>query len=196
MTIDQLDKLKSLAERTTPGLGGLFSSDTTSYMPNLYLINPNDVAYFTAVSPDVVLELVAEMKELHEEVKTLRFNLEQKSREIGRSEHRGNTVDYIYDKLENYSNQLLNCGNEVRELRAENDKLTAQVKKIRGENGSIQFDAECLNCEAVITLRANSTASPRAELDEAREVIEATEHWAVIEDVRKKARAYLEKYLK
>ena len=33
-------------------------------------------------------------------------NAFQKSKEIGRSEHRGNTVDYIYDKLENYSRQL------------------------------------------------------------------------------------------
>lgn len=44
------------------------------------------------------------------EIESLQFNLKQKEGEIGRAEHRGNTVDYIYDKLENYSRQLREVG--------------------------------------------------------------------------------------
>lgn len=53
-------------------------------------------------------DLMIENAELRAEVDDLTLALDQKAGEIGRAEHRGNTVDYIYDKLETYSKQL--CG--------------------------------------------------------------------------------------
>jgi hypothetical protein len=53
---------------------------------------------------NVAIERVA--LPLQERVRELEFHLEQKSGEIGRAEHRGNTVDYIYDKCRVYGDQL------------------------------------------------------------------------------------------
>jgi DNA repair ATPase RecN len=50
--------------------------------------------------------LKSENAELRDELQALQFNLEQKPKEIGRAEHRGNTVDYIYDKCALYGRQL------------------------------------------------------------------------------------------
>jgi hypothetical protein len=47
-----------------------------------------------------------ENKKLREESVALKRDLEKKSKDIGRAEHRGNTVDYIYDKCKNYGNQI------------------------------------------------------------------------------------------
>lgn len=57
--------------------------------------------------------------------------LENKSKEIGRSEHRGNTVDYIYDKLENYSRQLGEVGPKSIALEAENAKLLQIIRDLK-----------------------------------------------------------------
>lgn len=54
----------------------------------------------------IISQLLTEIDALEAENKCFQFNLDQKSQEIGRSEHRGNTVDYIYDKLEFYSKQF------------------------------------------------------------------------------------------
>jgi len=64
--------------------------------------------------------------QLEAENKCLQFNLEQKSKEIGRSEHRDNTVDYIYDKLETYSRHL-------DEVSAERDRLKELLKECSSE---------------------------------------------------------------
>jgi hypothetical protein len=58
-----------------------------------------------------------EIARLKDELKCVEFNLEQKSKEIGRAEHRGNTVDYIYDKCENYGRQLGSLARECAVLR-------------------------------------------------------------------------------
>jgi len=63
--------------------------------------------------------LQKELDAARNEIKSLKFQLENKSKEIGRSEHRGNTVDYIYDKLENYSRQLGETVDSLFELKKE-----------------------------------------------------------------------------
>lgn len=71
-----------------------------------------------------------------DEIKSLNFCLENKSKEIGRSEHRGNTVDYIYDKLENYSRQLVELGPKYTTLEQTNKELVAALKVIEATNTS------------------------------------------------------------
>lgn len=80
-------------------------------------------SYEESHGPDME-ELLAEIDSLRDELGVMQFNLEQKSKEIGRSEHRGNTVDYIYDKCELYGKQLI-------QIAAERDQLRARVKRLR-----------------------------------------------------------------
>lgn len=80
---------------------------------------------------------------------------ENKSKEVGRSEHRGNTVDYIYDKC-------ATCGKLFDE---QNTKIT-QLKDAQGENEKLknaynglefimdakisQLEQRLAECEAVV----------------------------------------------
>jgi len=63
-----------------------------------------------------------EIRELQDEVESLQFNLEQKAGEIGCAEHRGNTVNYIYDKCELYGKQLIEQHNKITYLQEENQE--------------------------------------------------------------------------
>jgi hypothetical protein len=60
----------------------------------------------------------------------LQRDLEKKSKEIGMSEHRGNTVDYIYDKCQTYGDQVMKLGNENRQLKAAGKGLVEALKGI------------------------------------------------------------------
>jgi hypothetical protein len=62
-------------------------------------------------------------RDLEKENERLKKELEMKSGEIGRSEHRGNTVDYIYDKCKTY-------GDQAREYYLKCDKLTAECARL------------------------------------------------------------------
>lgn len=67
---------------------------------------------------DLILpKFISAVRELQDEVKSLQFNLKQKTREIGHAEHRGNTVDYIYDKCELYGKQLIEQRTEIERLK-------------------------------------------------------------------------------
>lgn len=66
----------------------------------------------------VVLNMIDEIRqaririeELEDKNSSLQSDLDKKSGEIGMAEHRGNTVNYIYDKCENYGRQF----SEMRE---------------------------------------------------------------------------------
>jgi len=48
----------------------------------------------------------SEIDNLLDEIIGLKFNLGQKAGEIGSAEHRGNTVNYIYDKCNLYKKQM------------------------------------------------------------------------------------------
>ena len=89
------------------------------------------VAFAARMHPQCVLEMV-------EEIRSLKFCLENKSKEIGRSEHRGNTVDYIYDKLALYSEQL---GNVVRERDKANEEI-ARLTKVNESHCRLWNEAE------------------------------------------------------
>lgn len=67
--------------------------------------------------------LLDELERLQDENKSLEFNLKQKSGEIGRAEHRGNTVDYIYDKCRLYGEQLAQAQVELVAAKAALDKI-------------------------------------------------------------------------
>ncbi len=71
----------------------------------------------------LVAELKAEIEGLREDVEMLQSDLKKKSDDIGRSEHRGNTVDYIYDKCATY-------GKKFDELRAQVAELKGALEKV------------------------------------------------------------------
>ena len=79
-----------------------------------------------------IKEIERERDELRAEIKSLQFNLEQKAGEIGRAEHRGNTVNYIYDKYENYERQL---GEHVT-------KVATLTKALRSAESTLALMAE------------------------------------------------------
>ncbi len=82
---------------------------------------------------EVIFEITAlkeENERLEDENKSLKISIEQKSGEIGRAEHRGNTVDYIYDKLENYSKQLGEVAAENERLEKENESLKEEMDEL------------------------------------------------------------------
>lgn len=73
--------------------------------PSIHVIEKSAYDLLTA-------ELEAVKMERDEALETndiLEKELERKSKEVGRSEHRGNTVDYIYDKCNLYGNRLSEC---------------------------------------------------------------------------------------
>jgi len=78
-----------------------------------------------------------ENKNLKAENESLSSDLKKKEGEIGRAEHRGNTVDYIYDKLNVY-------GKFIDDLRVMNEKLRARIETIlelvqeHAEGGNIE----------------------------------------------------------
>ena len=72
--------------------------------------------------------------ELRVENEELKHNLKIKHGEIGRAEHRGNTVNYIYDKCENYGNQVMALGNDKRKLEAKLETAKEALKLILGHN--------------------------------------------------------------
>lgn len=84
-------------------------------------------------------KLNLEADALGEEIKSLKFNLAQKSKEIGKSEHRGNTVDYIYDKCENY-------GKQFDYIKAEAEALVECLKTHGHDNRS---NPNCDMCKAL-----------------------------------------------
>ena len=75
-----------------------------------------DIANAKLTSLGIDAETPERLKRLEEQVADLESALLAKSGEIGDAEHRGNTVDYIYDKLENYSHQLSECCKRLSEL--------------------------------------------------------------------------------
>lgn len=75
-------------------------------------------------------------------MRSLKRQIENKSKEVGASEHRGNTVDYIYDKCQNYGNQLMACGNALREIRT-------LVKDVLTPNNTIACDVDRVAREAL-----------------------------------------------
>ena len=77
-----------------------------------------------------------------EEIECLKRQLENKSKEIGRSEHRGNTVDYIYDKCQYYGNQLLAAGNTIRSQAEDIERLKAALIKINDSVNKLRADEE------------------------------------------------------
>lgn len=78
-----------------------------------------------------ICELNERIAELEAELECAERNLVNKSGEIGRAEHRGNTVDYIYDKCKNYGDQLIKAGERIAELESafnlKNDEYVQQV---------------------------------------------------------------------
>lgn len=84
-----------------------------------------------------IKELEAEVERLKDENACLQRDLEQKAGEIGRAEHRGNTVDYIYDKCKLYGEQLSSqsaaYGRMASAVAAFIVK-TQDVSKVTGEN--------------------------------------------------------------
>lgn len=78
-------------------------------------------AYDQAIARAETANLLVES--LEEEVSELKFSLKQKSDEIGRYEHRGNTVDYIYDKCATY-------GRIFDEQRVKIESLEDEVKRL------------------------------------------------------------------
>ena len=74
--------------------------------PGVDVVYGKEFHKFHVVEKSAYDQVVAERDALKDENKSLKLNLDQKSKEIGRSEHRGNTVDYIYDKCETYKNQV------------------------------------------------------------------------------------------
>lgn len=84
--------------------------------------------------------LIKELRAGDDEIKALKFNLKQKEKEIGRAEHHGNTVNYIYDKLENYSRQLVEIGPKLTEMTARHD---AVVEKLRVAKGALGLVCQC-----------------------------------------------------
>lgn len=60
-----------------------------------------------------------EIIELKKEMEDLTFQLSEKSKEIGMCEHRGNTVDFIYDKVKIYSDIITERDNQIQELKKE-----------------------------------------------------------------------------
>jgi hypothetical protein len=68
------------------------------------------------------------------EVARLQHNLAQKQGEIGRAEHRGNTVDYIYDKCAAY-------GKKFDEMRDRVDYLDAQLTLARDAASPAAMDS-------------------------------------------------------
>lgn len=90
----------------------------------------------------------ARIGELERERDSLLVQLENKSKEIGRSEHRGNTVDYIYDKLENYSRQLGECAKERDSLRCSLALATGALEKAKKKiDGQICVPWVTTDCE-------------------------------------------------
>lgn len=73
-------------------------------------------------------------KELQAELAEAKRDLELKSKEIGRSEHRGNTVDYIYDKCANYGRQFDELNAELDRLKGELERLQSIMPKVPLEN--------------------------------------------------------------
>lgn len=55
---------------------------------------------------DAKVEAEKERDQLREKLAESEYALELRSKEIGQSVHRGNTVDYIYDKLIVYGNHI------------------------------------------------------------------------------------------
>lgn len=86
--------------------------------------------------------LRAKVEELENENRSLKFNLDQKSGEIGRAEHRGNTVDYIYDKLAVYSKQLLEVVYQRDALRTRLKAMEGVVDAARGLSGREIYASE------------------------------------------------------
>lgn len=93
-------------------------------------------------------KLKAERDELLDQIRCLEFNLKQKSDEIGRAEHRGNTVNYIYDKCETYGRQVLELGNALRDMVGALERLTKVGPPSIPTTGA-DWAAQCLkdNCE-------------------------------------------------
>lgn len=84
----------------------------------------------------------AALGDAQDEIKSLNFNLEQKSMEVGQAEHRGNTVDYIYDKCINYGNQLNDTVIErdrlIAELAAANERIAIMESRASQFESTIQ----------------------------------------------------------
>lgn len=53
------------------------------------------------------LSFSRKIDQLEAENLSLKRDIDRKSKEIGMSEHRGNTVDYIYDKCKTYGDQVM-----------------------------------------------------------------------------------------
>lgn len=108
--------------------------------------------------------LLTELRAADAEIKALKFNLKQKEGEIGRAEHRGNTVDYIYDKLENYSRQLGEIGPKLTEMTARHH---AAVEKLRVANGCLNSFAEQKTVDEIM----ESGEEIDGELDDAYDIM-------------------------
>lgn len=136
-----LDDLEKKAKAATPGPWDIEDDSVCAYIEKeeeKFILfggwegfqTSSDRQFVAGCNPKVVLELIEDIRRLKDENKSLEFNLKQKSHEIGRAEHRGNTVNYIYDKLENYSNLLQGCGVEISSLKQKLEVAVEQVKSL------------------------------------------------------------------
>lgn len=130
---DLIAKLRALHAASTPGEWNSISAEcpecndrwaavAISFSDRADSWAKEEDKEFIVTAHNHLPEILAELERLLDENKSLQFNLEQKSKEIGRSEHRGNTVDYIYDKCSTY-------GRQFDELNKENTELKQRLEK-------------------------------------------------------------------
>ena len=74
--------------------------------PQCQQVCPVDCILIDEVNPETEDQLQAKYEQLQADKKCLHSALNNKSKEIGRSEHRGNTVDFVYDKCELFKKQM------------------------------------------------------------------------------------------
>lgn len=187
MTDDQLDKLKTLAERARK---------------YYYAYSPE---YIAAISPDVVLGLIAEVRYLQtfslaKENESLRAENEAQLRERER----------LQSVINQHENDLFYLRVSEQELRTENEKLKhdieakyhhGAVKALEATKAQLLAEIESLRAQLVDVRECLGSTRDRLversrELEKAvGQLAEAREAIAWI-DNKAKRRAYLEKYPK
>lgn len=110
-------KVEYIRQRLEPKL--IVREDGSTYLSYFY-----DEDAWTLIKH--IDKINAELENLQDENKSLQFNLEQKAGQIGRSEHRGNTVDYIYDKCVTYGKQFDALSDELKRTQMALEKCKEQ----------------------------------------------------------------------